>query len=78
MNKRVPTTSRMSTNCLPFTSEKIVVTSRFFTKCFSVSILFRIFAIAKALVAKLVDALDLGSSGLCRVGSSPIRRTKKR
>ena len=26
-------------------------------------------------MAKLVDALDLGSSGLCRVGSSPIRRT---
>ena len=28
-------------------------------------------------VAELVDALDLGSSGWCRVGSSPIRRTKK-
>lgn len=28
-------------------------------------------------VAELVDALDLGSSGLGRVGSSPIRRTKK-
>lgn len=28
-------------------------------------------------MAKLVDALDLGSSGLCRVGSSPIRRTEK-
>ena len=26
-------------------------------------------------VAKLVDAPDLGSGGLCRVGSSPIRRT---
>ncbi|CCY81505.1 unknown [Prevotella sp. CAG:1185] len=26
-------------------------------------------------VAELVDALDLGSSGWCRVGSSPIRRT---
>ena len=33
------------------------------------------FAFEKALVAKLVDALDLGSSGLGRVGSSPIRRT---
>ncbi len=33
------------------------------------------FASANALVAKLVDALDLGSSGLGRVGSSPIRRT---
>ena len=30
-----------------------------------------------ALVAKLVDALDLGSSGLGRVGSSPIRRTEE-
>ena len=28
-----------------------------------------------ALVAELVDALDLGSSDSCRVGSSPIRRT---
>ena len=36
-----------------------------------------IFALANALVAKLVDALDLGSSGLGRVGSSPIRRTLK-
>ncbi len=35
------------------------------------------FASANALVAKLVDALDLGSSGLGRVGSSPIRRTDK-
>lgn len=26
-------------------------------------------------VAELVDALDLGSSDWCRVGSSPIRRT---
>lgn len=26
-------------------------------------------------MAELVDALDLGSSGWCRVGSSPIRRT---
>ena len=30
-----------------------------------------------ALVAELVDALDLGSSDSCRVGSSPIRRTEK-
>ena len=36
-----------------------------------------IFALANALVAKLVDALDLGSSGLGRVGSSPIRRTEE-
>ena len=35
------------------------------------------FALTNALVAKLVDALDLGSSGLGRVGSSPIRRTKE-
>jgi hypothetical protein len=35
-----------------------------------------IFALANALVAKLVDALDLGSSGSGRVGSSPIRRTE--
>ena len=28
-------------------------------------------------MAELVDALDLGSSGLGRVGSSPIRRTDK-
>ena len=35
----------------------------------------RIFALANALVAELVDALYLGSSGSCRVGSSPIRRT---
>lgn len=28
-------------------------------------------------VAELVDALDLGSSGWCRVGSSPIRRTER-
>ncbi len=28
-------------------------------------------------VAKLVDALDLGSSVLRRVGSSPIRRTER-
>ena len=28
-------------------------------------------------VAELVDALDLGSSGKSRVGSSPIARTKK-
>lgn len=34
-----------------------------------------IFALTNALVAKLVDALDLGSSGSGRVGSSPIRRT---
>ena len=38
---------------------------------------YRIFALTNALVAKLVDALDLGSSGLGRVGSSPIRRTKE-
>ena len=30
-----------------------------------------------ALVAKLVDAPDLGSGVAIRVGSSPIRRTKK-
>ena len=30
-----------------------------------------------ALVAELVDAPDLGSGGLGRVGSSPIRRTKE-
>lgn len=36
-----------------------------------------IFALTNALVAKLVDALDLGSSGSGRVGSSPIRRTHK-
>lgn len=36
-----------------------------------------IFALVNALVAKLVDALDLGSSGLGRVGSSPIRRTEE-
>ena len=36
-----------------------------------------IFALANALVAKLVDALDLGSSGSGRVGSSPIRRTEE-
>ena len=30
-----------------------------------------------ALVAELVDALDLGSSGSGRVGSSPIRRTEE-
>ncbi len=36
-----------------------------------------IFALTNALVAKLVDALDLGSSGLGRVGSSPIRRTEE-
>ena len=35
------------------------------------------FATKNALVAKLVDALDLGSSGLGRVGSSPIRRTEE-
>ena len=35
------------------------------------------FASTNALVAKLVDALDLGSSGLDRVGSSPIRRTEE-
>ncbi len=35
------------------------------------------FASTYALVAKLVDALDLGSSGSDRVGSSPIRRTKE-
>ena len=29
-----------------------------------------------ALVAKLVDAPDLGSGGFGRVGSSPIRRTE--
>ena len=34
------------------------------------------FAIRKALVAKLVDAPDLGSGVLRRVGSSPIRRTR--
>lgn len=31
-----------------------------------------------ALVAELVDAPDLGSGGLGRVGSSPIRRTRIR
>ena len=31
-----------------------------------------------ALVAKLVDAPDLGSGVAIRVGSSPIRRTEKR
>ncbi len=36
-----------------------------------------IFALTNALVAKLVDALDLGSSGSGRVGSSPIRRTEE-
>ena len=36
-----------------------------------------IFAHTNALVAKLVDALDLGCSGLGRVGSSPIRRTEE-
>ena len=36
-----------------------------------------IFALTNALVAKLVDALDLGSSGSDRVGSSPIRRTQE-
>ena len=35
----------------------------------------RTFAKAKALVAKLVDAPDLGSGDFGRVGSSPIRRT---
>lgn len=35
------------------------------------------FALTNALVAKLVDALDLGSSGSGRVGSSPIRRTEE-
>ena len=30
-----------------------------------------------ALVAELVDAPDLGSGGSGRVGSSPIRRTKR-
>ncbi len=29
-------------------------------------------------MAELVDALDLGSSGSGRVGSSPIRRTEKK
>ena len=33
------------------------------------------FALAFALVAKLVDAPDLGSGVAIRVGSSPIRRT---
>ena len=28
-------------------------------------------------VAELVDALDLGSSDFCRVGSSPSARTKE-
>ena len=32
----------------------------------------------KAPVAKLVDALDLGSSVFRRVGSSPIRRTEQK
>ena len=36
-----------------------------------------IFALTNARVAKLVDALDLGSSGSGRVGSSPIRRTEE-
>ena len=40
-------------------------------------ILFITFATTRALVAKLVDALDLGSSVLRRVGSSPIGRTKE-
>lgn len=35
-----------------------------------------IFATENALVAKLADALDLGSSGSHRVGSSPIWRTR--
>ena len=43
--------------------------------CSSNSFFYRTFAPTNALVAKLVDALDLGSSGLGRVGSSPIRRT---
>ena len=34
------------------------------------------FAITFALVAKLVDAPDLGSGVAIRVGSSPIMRTK--
>ena len=33
-------------------------------------------ALSRAPVAKLVDALDLGSSNASCVGSSPIRRTK--
>ena len=38
---------------------------------------FRIWdALSVAGVAELVDALDLGSSELVRVGSSPIARTK--
>lgn len=44
---------------------------------FFYSNIYCIFALTNALVAKLVDALDLGSSGLGRVGSSPIRRTDK-
>ena len=36
-----------------------------------------IFALSIADVAKLVDALDLGSSAARRVGSSPFIRTKR-
>tara|TARA_A200000113_G_scaffold129705_1_gene116771 strand:+ start:2198 stop:2320 length:123 start_codon:yes stop_codon:yes gene_type:complete len=34
------------------------------------------FNISSAGVAELVDALVLGTSGFCRVGSSPSARTK--
>ncbi len=47
-------------------------------KSFHYRSLYTIFAAVTALVAKLVDAPDLGSGGFGRVGSSPIRRTKKR
>ena len=42
---------------------------------FSIRIIFLTFACSFALVAELVDALDLGSSGFGRAGSSPVRRT---
>ena len=51
--------------------------SHFFPICSFYSNIYCTFAPTNALVAKLVDALDLGSSGLGRVGSSPIRRTEE-
>ena len=65
----------------------IIVTAKFFcnffTFFFHISIFICTFALAKtkkrintyAPVAKLVDALDLGSSVLRCAGSSPVRRT---
>ena len=38
---------------------------------------FCFFAVKNAIVAKLVEELDLGCSGVGGVGSSPIRRTLK-